>query len=207
MKKYFENCTWSELNKVFGLQKLRNLPALQAWLEANNHIEPETQIVLQKLQENLMDNFMDWNEDELKMQFIAPLLYLVDYTNNPKYHPFSQRTMQMQTDSIELSGIVDWVLASGHQFPEIPYFFLHEYKKEKGANADPVGQVLAAMLTAQHLNEPENPIYGAYIVGKDWTFMLLAGKEYAISRPYQATEAPDLEVIFKTLKEIKNILK
>lgn len=206
MKKSFENCTWSELNKLFGLQKLKTLPSLEAWVDENTQIVPEIQKALDKLQMNLADNFMDWNEDELKMQFIAPILYLVDYTDNEKYHPFSQRPLQMQKDDIELLGVVDWLLASGQQFPEVPYFFLHEYKKEKGAQADPLGQLLAAMLTAQYANQSTQTLYGAYIVGKDWYFVVLENKVYAITRPYQANESHDIKTIFNTLQKIKELL-
>ncbi|MDX2305772.1 MAG: hypothetical protein NW226_23395 [Microscillaceae bacterium] len=206
MKKSFENCTWSELNKLFGLQKLKTLSSLDSWVDENTEIVPEMQKALNKLQMNLADNFMDWNEDELKMQFIAPLLYLVDYTDNEKYHPFSQRPLQMQKDDIELLGIVDWLLASGQQFPETPYFFLHEYKKEKGAQADPLGQLLAAMLTAQYTNQNTQTLYGAYVVGKDWYFMILENTNYAVSRPYQANESQDIKTIFNTLQKIKDFL-
>ncbi len=206
MKKTFENCTWSELNKIFGLQKLKELDALSKWLHYPYIISNEIEKSLEKLSVNLADNCMDWNEDELKMQFIAPLLYLVDYTDSEKYHPFSQRSLQMQIENIELSGVVDWVLASGQQFPEIPYFFLHEYKKEKGANNDPLGQLLAAMLTAQYLNQNKNLVYGAYVVGKDWYFMILEEAKYAITRPYQANEKDDINFIFAMLQKIKFLL-
>lgn len=203
MKKTFETCTWSELNKLFGLRKLKSLKSLESWLSIQEAIDPNTQQALTKLQHNLADNFMDWNEDELKMQFIAPLLYLVDYTDSDNYQAFSQRPLQMQKEDIELLGVVDWLLASGEQFPEIPYFFIHEYKKEKAAQADPLGQLLAAMLTAQYSNNNDRLLYGAYVVGKDWYFVVLEKSEYAQSRPYQANETQDLIIIFNTLQNIK----
>lgn len=148
-----------------------------------------------------------WNEDELKMQFISPLLFLVNYNDNPKYHPFSQRILKMQTAEVELSGTVDWMLASGKQIPVNPFFFLHEYKKEKGTDNDPVGQLLAAMLTAQYLNENKQMVvYGAYIIGKDWYFVALKGLQYAISFPYNAMKMSDLENIYIILNHIKKIV-
>ena len=41
-------------------------------------------------------------------------------------------------------------------------------------NGDPAGQTLAAMLVAQVLNQHQQTIYGAYVVGSDWNFMVLA---------------------------------
>jgi hypothetical protein len=140
------------------------------------------------------------------MQFIAPLLTIVNYYSS-LYSPFSQRNFSAVIGDYELYGRVDWVLAKGKQTPRKPYFFLHEYKRELENSGDPQGQLLAEMLVAQHQNQDNNPVYGVYVVGKDWTFMLLKNKNYTMSRPYQANEDPDLEVIFKALKEIKNILK
>ena len=209
MKKTFENCTWSELNKWFDLTKHKgnDFSYLQNLLDASINISNPIQSALHKLHQNLIDNFMDWNEDELKMQFIAPLLYLVDYTDSPKYHPFSQRSLQFQIDDIELAGVVDWILASGKQFPEEPYFFLHEYKKEKGSNNDPLGQILAAMITAQYLStDKERIIYGAYIVGKDWYFVALKGNEYANSLPYSTTDLTVLKKLYAILTHLKSLI-
>jgi hypothetical protein len=35
-----------------------------------------------------------------------------------------------------------------------------------------------AMLIAQEMNKNGKPIYGAYMIGKDWYFMVMRGKEY-----------------------------
>ncbi len=207
MKKTFENCLWEELTKKFELEKLKNFQPLIDLLTIDLPTQPIISDDLLQLNSLLVDNFMDWNEDELKMQFISPLLYIVNYHDNPKYHPFSQRTLKMQTSEVELSGVVDWMLASGRQVPTNPFFFLHEYKKEKGTDNDPVGQLLASMLTAQYLNEDkEKTIYGAYIIGKDWYFMALAGKQYAISFPYNAMEMNKLEFIYAILKRVKELV-
>ena len=64
------------------------------------------------------------------------------------------------------------------------YFTFQEYKKERDPNGDPAEQALAAMLVGQALNETKQPIYGCYIVGRDWCFMTLLGRGYAISKGY-----------------------
>lgn len=207
MKKTFEHCLWEELTKWFGLERLKAFAPLESLLQITNNLNETVGKSLEQLNGLLIDNFMDWNEDELKMQFISPLLFLVNYHDSPKYHPFSQRTLKMQTPEIELSGTIDWMLATGKQIPTKPFFFLHEYKKEKGTDNDPVGQVLAAMLTAQQLNEDTTAIvYGAYVVGKDWYFMALQGKQYAISFPYNAMEMNKLENIYNILVSVKALV-
>jgi len=104
-----------------------------------------------KLQETLLDNADFWNEDELKLQFIAPLLQVVDY-NSAYFKPFSQRKIVAKINDIEIGGWVDYMLATGRQKPIEPYFFIHSYKQERKGTADPKGQLLAELLVAYHLN-------------------------------------------------------
>jgi hypothetical protein len=46
----------------------------------------------------------------------------------------------------------------------------------------------------------EKPIYGAYVIGRHWYFVILQGREYAISDSYVATRETDLYDIFRILK-------
>jgi hypothetical protein len=207
LKRSFEKCMWEELSDVFGLEKLAALSALTTLLAAKVEISHNIAQNLIKLNQLIIQNFWNWNEDELKMQFISPLLYLVDYNDHPKYHPFSQRPMRMKTKEAELYGIVEWVLASGKQTPREPFFFLHEYKKEQGTDNDPLGQLLAAMLTAQHYNQDANRVlYGCYIVGKDWYFIALHGKQYATTLAYNVTELDKLQQVFSQLTYLKQLI-
>jgi hypothetical protein len=205
MKKSFENWLWEDLEIEFGLAQTA-LPELDAWLHNYAIITDKEREQLDSLSRSFNEHYRNWNEDELKMQFIAPLLSIINYYS-PLFSPFSQRNFSAIIGDYELYGRVDWVLARGKQTPRKPFFFLHEYKRELENSGDPQGQLLAEMLVAQHHNQDNNLVYGVYVVGKDWTFMILKDKNYAVSRPYQANEAADYEVIFKTLKEIKNILK
>lgn len=75
----------------------------------------------------------------------------------------------MQVDKIAgqvgdtiIKGEPDGLIARGLEYPETPFFCLNEYKKEESAD-DGLGQLLAAMLVAQSLNEGTQPIYGAYV--------------------------------------------
>jgi hypothetical protein len=54
------------------------------------------------------------------------------------------------------------------------------------------------------LNDNQQPIYGAYVVGSDWRFMVLEDKYYTISRDYSAlsNEIFDILRILKSLKAI-----
>ena len=206
MKKSFENWLWQEIEEEFGLSQQESV-LLTDWLNNTVILVAKDQEQLTFLHHILIDNFRDWNEDELKMQFIAPLLLLVNYYDLPEYKAFSQRTLSAKMGSSELYGRVDWMLAKGKQIPRKPFFFIHEYKSERGKDNDPQGQLLAEMLAAQTKNEDNKPVYGIYVVGKDWYFVVLFEKSYAVSRPYQANEFQDLDIIIRALIEIKNIIK
>lgn len=204
MKKSFENWLWEDLEIEFGLSQVI-LSELDTWIASNISIAPKEQEQLAVLYHNFNKYYKNWNEDELKMQFIAPLLLIVDYYDS-NYMPFSQRNLSVIVKDWELSGRVDWMLSKGKQMPRKPYFFLHEYKREVSPDGDPQGQLLAEMFAAQQLNKDGLCVYGCYIVGKDWTFVVLKATEYAVSRPYQANEIADFEIIFKALKQIKTLL-
>ena len=106
--------------------------------------------------------------------------------------------------------MVDYVVSCGYQKPEHPFFCLHEYKRPRrnGTYNDPVGQLLAEMLTVQHLNQQkgiDHPIYGIYVEGKFWNFIVLNGTEYAESESYNAN-TDQLYEIFALLKKLKTII-
>ncbi|NJL15171.1 MAG: hypothetical protein HC913_20640 [Microscillaceae bacterium] len=210
MKKTFEKCKWEELTILFGLERLEDSQmALEALVNTEIELTEYQTHELKRLNKLIIKHFLDWNEDELKMQFISPLLHIVNYHDSEKYQPFSQRSMQMHQEEkeIELSGVVEWLLASGKQIPREPFFFLHEYKKEQGTDSDPLGQVLAAMLTAQHLNKDKNRVlYGCYIMGKDWYFMALDGKQYQSTLAYNVTEYDKLVKVFSILTHLKDLV-
>jgi len=95
-------------------------------------------------------------------------------------------------------------VASGKQSPRQPFFFLHEYKKQADTSDDPIGQLLAEMIAAQKSNSHTHPIYGAYVIGRHWYFVLLDGQVYAESLAYDATKDEIMEIagILRRTKDI-----
>jgi hypothetical protein len=118
---------------------------------------------------------------------------------------FAERLFGGTVEGIEMSGKPDGMIASGFREPKKPFCCIQEYKKQKDPEGDPAGQALAAMLAAQEVNEHRHPVYGAYIIGADWYFMALQGKQYAISLAYVATR-DDVFEIFRILKVLKQFI-
>jgi hypothetical protein len=207
MKSYkFSQCSLGLLEDTFGLNMLTDSTLLNDWLAGNTEITPFETEILSFYQQKLRFHLYSWNEQELAMNFIGPILSLVGYSSK-KYNLFSERRMSAKLPSldgqdIELSGDPDGVIASGFRVPKIPYFCFHEYKPEADTSGDAAGQALAAMVVGQALNDANMPIYGCYVVGQNWYFMLLQGKDYVIATPFAATSTEIFDV-FRVLKVLK----
>ncbi len=60
-----------------------------------------------------------------------------------------------------------------------------------------------AMLVAQTIHQNQAPIFGSYVLGRDWYFLILEAKNYSISRGFDATTEQIFD-IYKILKALKN---
>ena len=203
-EKLFRECRLSWLEKTFGLIQTDTLPSLNDWLSTKESVSAHHQASLLELQQLLTFNVRSWNEQELDRHFIGPVLSLINFSNL-KFNLYSERIVEGMVEDWRLYGRPDCFLASGRREPEIPYFAFQEYKKMTDPDGDPAGQALAAMLVAQALNADGLPMYGCHVIGGDWYFMTLVGKEYAISRDY-STLTNEIFDIFKILKVLKNIV-
>jgi hypothetical protein len=143
-----------------------------------------------------------WNETELLGHFIIPFLDTIEWGND-YYSLFNDRPLKAVVKGYTVSGVVDGIVASGVFEPHEPYFFLHEYKKMKGTDADPLGQLLIAMLAARELNQDDQPMYGCYIIGRYWTFVLLEGDTYCQSQGYDASDEGEIQIIWSILHQTK----
>jgi len=172
--KNFSKWTIAEVVKEFNLRQDFKNQKLASWMTVDKQPTDFEQHLLNHLQNRLEERIYAWNEQELAINFIGPVLSLVDFNGN-QYHSFSKRELSVLHKEERLYGLVDVVVADGLFIPERPYFFIKEFKKEVDSSNDPLGQLLIAMIVAQMLNENENPIYGAYVRGRNWHFVLLEG--------------------------------
>jgi hypothetical protein len=205
IKRPFEQWLYEDVQKEFGIKRIKNHSELLEWLKIS-HPKPLPNNIT-RLQNLLEDYIETWNEDELKMMFIAPLLSEINYNHSPDYKVFTQRFFSLQTENIEASGRIEWLVSTGEQTPQKPFFFLQEYKPEKFSGNDPLGQLLIAMVEAQILNENSpKTLYGCYTLGRFWFFIILVGKEYSVSRAYDATQTDDLTDMVAILEKVKQYI-
>ncbi|MEZ4737127.1 MAG: hypothetical protein R3E79_59365 [Caldilineaceae bacterium] len=203
----FRQCTLTLLDKLFDLRQVFVSPLLDQWLQGEPPLSDYEQQTLQELRSLLNLNAPGWNEQELALHFIGPLLSLVRFTEPYRFNLFATRkisaTLTGTDGDIELSGEPDGIIATGFREPEIPMFAFTEYKRQLDPEGDPAGQTLAAMLVAQRLNPKPHPIYGCYVIGRDWFFMVLQEKHYIISTGHNALQISELEDILRILKTLK----
>lgn len=209
--KPFEKWEFDQLNELFGLNRIyRNYAPLEAFLHndlpAISDVEKEH---ILDLQNALFENIDSWNEDELKSFFIIPLIQIVNFNRFQVYKSFTQRTLEatlkdINGNSVKLRGRVEFIVATGIRSPQRPFFFIHEYKPDPtmGGVSDALGQLLAAMLVTQLNNNDQKPLWGSYVIGRNWYFVLLNDKEYAVSAALDATQ-DNLFTIVSLLKKIK----
>ena len=123
IKRPFEQWLFEDVEIEFGLKRIKNMPQLLNWLETSSK-PSELAADFENLRELLNDNVEILNEDELKMLFIAPFLMKFDFHKPPKFRVFTQRFMKLQTATVESSGRVEWIIATGKQTPKKPFFFV-----------------------------------------------------------------------------------
>ena len=193
---------------AFDIQRVEKCEHLDSWMAATYDLTDSENEIIDQLHADMSD-FGDYlNEEELKIQFVGSA-FLVARVNVPhKIRVFYERGMSATVNNYELSVISDCLIASPKRFnaPQRPYFFLQEFKKGKGEKVDPEAQMMVAMLIAQEKNQDNYPIYGGYLVGRNWIFTTLLGNNYCVSRQFDATKRADICQIIFNLRQIKAIV-
>ncbi len=208
-KKVSETIKWTEglVVETFGLKReFHHTPLLTRWLDVDNNLTQEEIAILEKRRWRLVENVNGWNEETLKMKFIAFLLELVDYDDKKPFQGVFEAELSGIIQGRPLKVITDYTIAKVTlDLVRHPYFYFHEYKPKKRTK-DPVAQILLAMLIAQEQNKDDLPIYGCVVFGELWQFVVMKGLEYVISDGYRATNANDLQEILLILRKFKHIL-
>lgn len=202
----FKECTLSIMEETFKLFPTKQSKTLTDWMSADIVLSAFQQETVQHLCNLLQDNVEHWNEYDLSLHFVGPMFSAVNFTQPMRFNLFAQRNLEAEVQEIKLMGRVDEVIASGYRVPKLPFFAFNEYKKETDPDGDPAGQVLAAMLVGQQLNQAagnDYPIYGCYIIGRNWFFVVLEGKKYAKSNAYNSTKQDEALQILRMLFYLK----
>jgi hypothetical protein len=203
--KSFERWTIDEVEKFFGIHQTFKNATLDAWLQSTIALTEAERNTLDSLRQTALENIEFWNEEDLKMKFIAFLLALVPFDER-HYKGFLERTIKATVKGEVLSGIVDYIVATGKAEPQVPFFFLQEYKPHRRPSRDPLAQVLSAMIAARERNKTREQMYGSYVLGRQWTFIILDNSTYTLSKAFDATD-DDIYRILILLKQMKRYIE
>jgi len=165
-------------------------------------------IFLKKLIDKNIKLINLYREEDLKVNFIVPLINKIDYFFiKDNIRNFYNEKLTYKTDKFIFNGETDFMVSKGLIESEKPYFFIQKFKKGF-VNTNPEPQLLAELISAIEINN-EITIKGAYIIGATWNFVILEklGKnkyQYFVSRDFNCTNIIDLKDIYKNLLFIKN---
>ena len=200
-----------ELIESFNLNCIitHQTPLMQEWLAVDlPELNIGEQYSFDKTYLKAVKNLRGWSEEDLKVKFIGPILelgHIIDDDNNAI--SYFDKTISATVDGIRLIVKSDFMLAKGIlDVVKTPYFHFQEYKPYKNPTGDSMAQLLEAFLIAQEKNKNGKPMYGIDIVGGNWRFVTMEGREYCISQPFAAVDKTDLLTIISVLRKFKYIL-
>ena len=204
----FSTISFRNLEQLVDIKRIISTDIFCSWFDTEIQINSADKIFLNNL---IQENYFlieSYNEEELKVKFISPILNLVKFTNvEYEIRDFYEAKITYKTDKFVLTGTTDFLVAKGLEYSKKPYFFIQEFKKSI-KNDDPRPQLLAELISAVELNDFQ-AIKGAFIIGENWTFVILNKLDnnkyqYFNSHTLNATKVNDLTQIYKNLLYIKN---
>jgi hypothetical protein len=210
----FNNWTTQMAHDAFGLTFKSHLSSLTDWLTTvTEPLSVSDKQFLDKTLVKAKERASFWSEGDIKLKLIGPMLVVADIDND-KFSTFSEIGLKatlktLEDEYINVSGRPDLMIATGSFSAKQPYFCMQEYKpKKKGS--DPRGQTLIALMAARQLNiegnSPQEVLYGAFSVGRDWTFMTVEGSNYAVSQGFLLDKEADIYDVVGRLRVLRNII-
>ncbi|WP_083235616.1 hypothetical protein, partial [Candidatus Marithrix sp. Canyon 246] len=168
----FSTISFKDLESIVEIKRNISIEIFSDWFKADIELNQNDQDFFNNL---IKENYFlieSYNEEELKVKFIAPILNRVKFTDvDHEIRDFYEEKLTYKTDKFILTGTTDFLVAKGLEYSKIPYFFIQEFKKSI-KNDDPRPQLLAELISAIEINNFK-VIKGAFIIGENWNFVIL----------------------------------
>ncbi len=201
----FATVEYSDLKKIIDLNQQISENIFDEWFNFQYFLSEEEEKFLKDL---ILENIFyvsSYTEEELKVEFITPLLRKVNFRTKNK-RGWYERLLVATINGEIVGGVIDFMVAKGEETPESPYFFIQEFKRE-GKASHPKNQLLAEMLVAIELNNV-NLMRGAYVIGRIWHFVILEkitdnSYQYFVSDAFDSLSFKGLKQIFICLQAVK----
>ncbi len=203
----FNKIKIDDLVEFINIREINERQIFHEWFDYNYKLTREDKTFLNQLIDKYRSFIYNFVEEELKIKFIAPILNRVDFFSKD-VKDWYERPLKAKVNKVWLRGTVDYMVAKGISVPKRPYFFIQEFKKARGSDSDPKAQLLAEMLAAMTLNKI-NVMRGAYIIGRNWNFVILEKHEndyqYVVSKQFDSLEIEYLQQIYISLQAVKHL--
>jgi hypothetical protein len=196
-----------QLNKIVSVQT----DLMKEWFAIELPIFDEyEQRFFEETLSEVQENVVGWSEEDLKMYFISNVLRLSGLMSqkNKGFVGVFEKKITGIVNNTKLSVRSDFMVAKGFKnIIKDPYFHFQEYKPQLNPTGEPMAQLIEAFLIAQVKNANDKPLYGCEVIGKQWTFVIMEGKDYCISEAFDCTKRESLLKIIAMLRKFKYILE
>ena len=206
-----KNWSEAELLTTFNLNRIvtQITPTMAEWLDVQPPVlNVGEQYMFNEDLSNAQEYISGWSEEDLKMKFISNILKLGYLKDDGKIVCGFDKIISATVEGTKLTVKSDFMLAKGVlDLYQTPYFHFQEYKPYKNPSGDSMAQLLSAFLIAQVKNKNGLPMYGVDIMGRQWSFVVMEGKDYCISQSFDSIDSKDLMTIIAMLRKFKFILE
>jgi hypothetical protein len=202
----------ADLILLFNLKRIvtYQTPLMKEWLSVDSPtFDIFEEHTFNKKLEDAQINISGWSEEDLKVKFLAHIIELGHLESGNGIVTFFDKMISATVESTLLTVKADFMMAKGLlNVLQKPYFHFQEYKPQINPKGEPMAQLLEAFLIAQVKNrDTKMPLYGVETIGKQWSFVIMEGKEYCISKALDCTDQEDLLKIIAILRKFRWILE
>jgi hypothetical protein len=209
MEKFYKFRGATVIN-TFGIKSVKKCKTLENWLNAKETLNDFENMTLDFALLRYEELSKSWNEEELKMHFISSIFNVANPNMAEVCKTYFERPLEGVVNNYLMHVVTDCMIARPKLGgdPGTPYFFLQEFKQsQQYGRTDPEGQMLVAMLLAQQKNADDKPLYGCYVIERNWFFTTLIGSDYCVSQQYNSTQKHDLLQIVYILRKLKDLIQ
>ncbi|TAE02767.1 MAG: hypothetical protein EAZ97_02265 [Bacteroidetes bacterium] len=201
----FSTIKFSDLQEIVNIRPKRNLAKFEEWFSYPYPISESEISFLDNLIERHALYLFSYQEEDLKMKFLSPILNQVNFMTE-NFHDWYDSSISAIINGVELKGYTDFMVATGIKTPKKPFFFIQEFKPTQ-ADKDVEDQLLAEMLVAIEKNKT-TIMRGSYIIGRNWYFVIVEkiaenSFEYFVSKQFDSLELESLKQIYINLQAVK----
>ncbi len=201
----FSTIRFADLQKIVEIKPRVNDDKFKEWFEYPylvSELESNYLADLIRKHRTLLPFYM---EEDLKMKFLSPILNQVDFLTD-HFHDWYDASISGMVNGVELKGFTDFMVATGIEQAQKPYFFIQEFKPSV-PDRNPEVQLLAEMLVAIEHNQAKI-MRGGYIIGRNWVFVILEKIkentfEYFVSESFDSLKLSELKQIYINLQAVK----